>query len=141
MPTFATSVKPYSVWLMPGPVLTTKPACMPHLRGEAKFLASRPSVVVYQHRLNLRLWPALLERYVWGRSFAAVRVSSVPFSRRAILTLLCPLLPFVLLWRQFQNVRRTGRNRAAFLRALPLTLLLDVVWSSGEFVGYLTGHP
>jgi hypothetical protein len=111
------------------------------LAGRGEVLGLSPSVVVYQHRLNLRLWPALLERYVWGRSFAAVRVSSVPFSRRVILTLLCPLLPFVLLWRQFQNVQRTGRNRAAFLRALPLTLLLDLVWSSGEFVGYLTGHP
>jgi hypothetical protein len=108
-------------------------------RGEV--LALSPSVVVYQHRLNLRLAPALLERYVWGRSFAAVRVTSVPSSRRAVLALLCPLLPFVLLLRQFQNVVRTKRNQAAFLRALPLTLLLNVVWSCGEFIGYLTGHP
>jgi hypothetical protein len=108
-------------------------------RGEV--LALSPKVIVYQHRLNLRSGPALLERYVWGRSFAAVRVARVPSSRRAVLALLCPLLPFVLLLRQFQNVVRTKRNQAAFLRALPLTLLLDVVWSCGEFVGYLTGHP
>jgi hypothetical protein len=108
-------------------------------RGEV--LALSPNVVVYQHRLNLRLGPALLERYVWGRSFAAVRVASVPSLRRAVLALLCPLLPFVLLLRQFQNVQRTRRNRVAFLRALPLTALLDLVWSCGEFVGYVTGHP
>jgi hypothetical protein len=108
-------------------------------RGEV--LALSPNVIVHQHRLNLRLGPALLERYVWGRSFAAVRVASVPSSRRAVLALLCPLLPFVLLLRQFQNVVRTKRNQAAFLRALPLTLLLDFVWSCGEFAGYITGHP
>ncbi len=108
-------------------------------RGEV--LALSPAVIVYQHRLNLRLGPALLERYVWGRSFAAVRVSSIPSSQRAVLALLCPLLPFVLLLRQFQNVLRTGRNRAAFLRALPLTAVLGLIWSCGEFVGYLTGHP
>ncbi len=108
-------------------------------RGEV--LALSPDAVVYQHRLDLRLGPALLERYVWGRSFASVRVSSTPFSRRIVLALLCPLLPFVLVLRQFQNVLRTGRNRGAFLRALPLTFLLDLVWSSGEFVGYVTGHP
>jgi hypothetical protein len=108
-------------------------------RGE--ILALSPNVIVYQHRLNLRLGPALMERYVWGRSFAAVRVASVSSSRRAVLALLCPLLPFVLLLRQLQNVLRTGRNRAAFLRALPLTMLLDLVWSCGEFAGYLTGHP
>jgi hypothetical protein len=108
-------------------------------RGEV--LALSPKVVVYQHRLNLRLGSALLERYVWGRSFAAVRVGRLPASRRAVLALLCPVLPFVLLLRQFQNVLRTGRNRGAFVRALPLTMLLDLVWSCGEFVGYLTGHP
>ena len=108
-------------------------------RGEALVLS--PNVIVYQHRLNLRLGPALLERYVWGRSFAAVRVASVPSSRRAVLALLCPLLPFVLLLRQFQNVVRTKRNQGAFFRALPLTMLLDLVWSWGEFIGYLSGHP
>jgi hypothetical protein len=108
-------------------------------RGEV--LALSPNVIVYQHRLNLRLGAALLERYVWGRSFAAVRIASVSSSRRAVLALLCPLLPFVLLLRQFQNVLRTKRNQAAFFRALPLTMLLDLVWSWGEFVGYLTGHP
>jgi hypothetical protein len=108
-------------------------------RGEV--LALSQKVIVSQHRLNLRLGAALLERYVWGRSFAAVRVASVPSSRRVVLALLCPLLPFVLLLRQLQNVLRTKRNQAAFFRALPLTMLLDLVWSWGEFVGYLTGHP
>jgi len=83
----------------------------------------------------------LLERYVWGRSFAAVRVASVTSFRRAVLALLCPLLPFVLLSRQFGNVHRAGRNRRAFVNAVPLTVLLDLVWSYGEFVGYLTGQP
>ncbi|HXM20916.1 MAG TPA: hypothetical protein VN948_06600 [Terriglobales bacterium] len=108
-------------------------------RGET--LALSPEVIVYQHRLNLRLGGALLERYVWGRSFAAIRVASVPPSRRAVLAVLCPLLPFLLLLRQLQNVLRTRRNRAAFVRAFPLTALLDLAWSYGEFVGYLTGHP
>jgi len=100
-----------------------------------------PDVVVYQHRINLRLGPALVERYVWGRSYAAVRVESVPASRRILFAVLCPLLPFVLLLRQWGTVTRTKRNRAAFLKALPLTFLLDIAWSWGEFVGYVTGHP
>jgi hypothetical protein len=108
-------------------------------RGET--LALSPEVIVYQHRLNLHLGAALLERYVWGRSFAAVRVASVPPSRRAVLAVLCPLLPFLLLLRQLQNVIRTKRNRAAFVRAFPLTALLDLAWSYGEVVGYFTGHP
>jgi hypothetical protein len=108
-------------------------------RGET--LALSPEVIVYQHRLNLHLGAALLERYVWGRSFAAVRVASSTPLQRAVLAVLCPLLPFLLLLRQLQNVLRTKRNRAAFVRALPLTALLDLAWSYGELVGYLTGHP
>src|SRR5271157_2757979 len=108
-------------------------------RGEV--LALSPDVIVYQHRLNLHLGPALVERYVWGRSYAAIRVSGVAAARRAVFAVLCPLLPFVLLLRQLQNVLRTKRNRAAFVRALPLTAMLDIAWSYGEFVGYVTGHP
>jgi hypothetical protein len=108
-------------------------------RGER--LALSPDIIVFQHRLKLRLGPAMVERYVWGRSFAATRVEGAPAARRAVLAVLCPLLPFVLLFRQLGNVLRTKRNRAAFLKALPVTFLLDVVWSYGEFVGYVTGHP
>ena len=108
-------------------------------RGET--LALSPEVIVFQHRLNLKLGPALMERYVWGRSFAAVRVATLAGSRRAVFAALCPVLPLMLLLRQWNDVLRTKRNRDAFLRALPLTALLDIAWSYGECVGYLTGHP
>jgi hypothetical protein len=111
------------------------------LVGRGEVIALSPDVIVNQHRLNLHVGPALVERYVWGRSYAAVRVESVAASRRILFAVLCPLLPFVLLLRQWGNVVRTKRNRAAFLKALPLTFLLDVAWSWGEFVGYVTGHP
>jgi len=35
---------------------------------------------------------------------------------------------------------RAGRNRGAFVRAAPLTALLDIAWTYDELVGYLTGH-
>ena len=88
-------------------------------RGE--ILALSPGVIVYQHRLNLRLGPVLVERYVWGRSYAATRVAGVAASRRAIFAVLCPVLPFVLFLRQLKNVLRTKRNMGAFVRASPLT--------------------
>lgn len=108
-------------------------------RGE--ILALAPDVIVYQHRLNLRLGPALKERYVWGRSYAALRVATITRSRRAVLLALFPLLPLIRLLRQFRTVLRKRRNRAVFVRALPLTALLDLIWSCGEFVGFLTGRP
>jgi len=107
-------------------------------RGEV--VALSPEVIVFQHRLNLRLGPALVERYIWGRSFAAVRVQGATVPRQAIFAVLCPVLPFVLFLRQLGNVLRTRRSRAAFLKAMPVTFLLDVTWSYGEFVGYVTGR-
>ena len=111
------------------------------LASRGQILALSPDAIVFQHRLNLRLMPALVERYVWARSYAAVRIEGVPAARRAVYAILCPALPFVLFLRQLGNVLRTKRNRAAFLKALPVTLLLDIAWSYGEFVGYVTGHP
>ena len=102
-------------------------------RGEK--LALSPDVIVYQHRLNLQLVPALVERYVWGRSYAAVRVQGVPAARRAVLAVLCPVLPFVLFLRQLGNVVRTKRNEARFLSLLPLTALLE----RGVVVGRICG--
>jgi hypothetical protein len=108
-------------------------------RGETLWLS--PDLVVYQHRLNLQLGLALLERYVWGRSYAATRMAMAAGSRRLILAALSPVLPLILIQRQLRNVLRKRRNRGAFFRALPLTALLTIAWSYGEFVGYLTGRP
>ncbi|HEV8523380.1 MAG TPA: glycosyltransferase [Terriglobales bacterium] len=107
-------------------------------RGETLWLS--PQVVVYQHRLNLHFGSALDERYIWARSYAAVRVAGAPLSRRLALAAICPLLPAVLTLRLFRSVLRTRRNRAAFLRVMPLILLLTMAWSYGELVGYLTGR-
>jgi hypothetical protein len=107
-------------------------------RGEIIYLS--PDVVVFQHRLDLKLVPALRERYVWGRSYGAVRLVGRAWWQRAVFVLVSPLLPLVLLRRQAAEIFRSGRNRGAFIRALPATVLLDLFWSWGEFVGAVTGR-
>lgn len=104
-------------------------------------LALSPEVVVRQQRLNLRLGPALTERYVWGRSFAATRIGGAAASKRLVFAALTPVLPFVLLLRQAKKVLESRRNRTAFVRSAPVTMLLNTAWSWGEFVGYITGRP
>ncbi len=111
------------------------------LAAHGEVLALSPDVVVRQHRLNLRLRPVLTERYVWGRSFAATRVAGASAARRRALAAMTPLLPLVLFLRQAKKVMESGRNRGAFLRSTPLTMLLNTAWSWGEFVGYATGRP
>jgi Glycosyl transferase family 2 len=111
------------------------------LRARGEALSLSPDVVVYQQRLDLRLGRALLERYIWGRSYAATRSANLTASRRIALAMLAPGLPLLLLQRQLRSVLRKRRNRGAFFRALPLLALLTVVWSFGEWVGYLTARP
>jgi hypothetical protein len=107
-------------------------------RGEK--IALSPRVVVSQYRAGLLLGSALHERYVWGRSYAAARSAELG-PRRLVLALLSPVLPPMLLLRMWRNNLRKGRATGAFLKALPVTALLLVSWSAGEFAGYLMGEP
>ncbi|MCW5976877.1 MAG: hypothetical protein KIT09_02310 [Bryobacteraceae bacterium] len=109
------------------------------IRARSQKLGIFPDIVIFQHREGLGLKEALAERYVWGRSFASSRVRWIGGVRRAIHAFLTPVLPAVLVARMTLDVMKKGRLRGAFLKALPLTVLLSVSWSAGELAGYLTG--
>jgi hypothetical protein len=59
---------------------------------------------------------------------------------RALLCLGAPALALLLPLRQAHLALARGRYRGAFLRALPLLVLLDLTASAGELVGYATGR-
>jgi hypothetical protein len=104
-------------------------------RGEKLVLS--PEVIVYQHRSGLKLASALAERFIWGRSYAFARSSLTSPARRLAYGAFAPVLPALLVARMTANVMRKRRCRRAFIRALPLTLLLAASWSAGEMAGYL----
>jgi hypothetical protein len=107
-------------------------------RGERLRLDSR--MVVYQTRRGLRLLPALRERFVWGRSFAATRVAGRPVGHRLLFALGSSLLPALLWGRVVLRARRTHRHLSRLALALPLIALLQTLWALGECVGYATGR-
>jgi len=111
------------------------------LRERGEKLALDPKMVVYQNRTDLRLGTALSERYVWGRSYAATRNALLSGPKRLFLAALSPILPAVLTLRLAKIAWERRRNFGKFLTALPYTLLLTVVWSLGEGIGYLFGIP
>lgn len=110
------------------------------LRRKGHTLRLDPGMTVYQTRTGLRVGAALYERYVWGRSFAGTRVKEVSGAKRAILAGLSFVLPLVLTWRILSRGLKKRRHTGKLLAALPLIFLLEIVWSWGEFVGYLTGR-
>jgi hypothetical protein len=110
------------------------------LRAEGERLALAPEAVVYQNRLGLKLGPAMKERFVWGRSYAATRAALSAPSRRVFYAVFSPVLPLLMLARMKLMAWQKRRTFVPFVKALPLTALLVVSWSWGEFVGYITGR-
>ncbi len=117
-----------------------EPAVNSALEAQGGTLALSREIVVYQHRDGLQLADALKERFVWGRSFGATRTRLVGTAKRALLVVVSPLLPILLVARMAANVARKRRGVDRFFRVLPLTFALSVSWSLGELVGYLTGR-
>ncbi len=107
------------------------------LLGAGSKIVLSPAMVVYQHRVDLTLGDALRERFIWGRSYAQTRCTELSRPRRLVLAALSPILPMVLLLRMAGTARERRRHWGKFVRAAPLIALLTLVWSVGEFVGYL----
>lgn len=109
------------------------------LRRCGAMLRLDPNMVVYQTRHNLSLFPVLRERFVWGRSFAGTRVADATLTKRAFYAAISFLLPVILTGRILLGGLRRGRNLRRLATALPLILLLELIWACGEFFGYVTG--
>lgn len=107
--------------------------------GEKLWLT--PDVIVYQHRQGLALARAVRERFIWGRYFAGKRIEQSGLPARAVFCILSVAVPAVILVKMFRNVMARQRLVGVFLKVLPVTLVLVLCWSLGEFTGYFTGRP
>ena len=81
----------------------------------------------------------LRSRFHHGRSYAAMRVATVPAARRTLFALATPLLPGLLLARQTRALVAKPAARWWFVCLSPALLLLQVAWAIGECVGYAFG--
>jgi hypothetical protein len=68
-----------------------------------------------------------------------MRIIGVPFSKRIFYILSSPLLPFLMLWRTFQQVVGKKRHMKEFLLSLPLLMVFMLSYAFGECVGYMFG--
>ena len=111
------------------------------LRELGESLRLEAKAVARQNRTGLKLGPALLERFVWGRSFAGTRAREVSTPKRWILAAFSPLLAPLLTVRILRLGLSKRRNNLTLLAALPLIFVLQIAWSLGEFTGYVTAAP
>ncbi len=110
------------------------------IRAAGETLWLTPKLVVWQDRGKIGLGRALRERFAWARLYAGRRSQEVSGASRCGLVLGSPLLALVLPVRAGRTTFARGRHRRAFLKALPILLLMSSVWAIGEFTGYLTGR-
>ncbi|MGH9931657.1 MAG: glycosyltransferase [Pyrinomonadaceae bacterium] len=108
------------------------------LQEEGIQLVSTPSMVIYDHK-SYRLIPFLIRRFHHGRCFAGMRVSQVSAFRRAAYFASSPLLPLLFLARTISSIVSKRRHLKQFILSLPISILAIMVWSLGEFCGYLAG--
>lgn len=108
------------------------------LQEEGIQLVSTPSMVIYDNK-SYRLVPFLIRRFHHGRCFAGMRVSQVSALKRAAYIAGSPLLPFLFLARTISTIVSKKRHLKQFIFSLPISFIAIVVWSVGEFYGYLTG--
>lgn len=109
------------------------------LMANGQKLALCSGAVVFQHRVGLRLVPALRERFIWGRSYAAGRSKSMSVPKRILFGIFSPVLPPLLLFRTARIALGRRSKLVEFAYALPLVALLTLGWSCGELCGYLVG--
>jgi glycosyltransferase involved in cell wall biosynthesis len=108
------------------------------LRAAGHVLGMDPSIVV-GHRKYFTVSMFLAERFHYSRSFAGMRVAGAPLRRRLGWAAASVALPAVLVVRLTRNVLRRRLHVREYVLAFPLVLLFSVMWSVGEFYGYLAG--
>lgn len=106
------------------------------LRARGGILRLASDIVVRLDRGHRSLVPALRERFAWARLYARRRAQDESLRRRWLLAAGSPALAVVFPLRQASVTWARGRHRGAFLKALPLVLLLDLSWTLGELSGY-----
>lgn len=109
------------------------------IRAAGHVLGLSPSVIVSHEKL-FTVATFSSERFHYSRSFAGFRVQGLPYWRRLGWAAASCLLAPLLIWRTSKAALLDKRGYVLpYLRALPLVCYFCVVWSIGEFVGYLTG--
>ena len=109
-----------------------------HLRQKGVRIFLNPAMLVY-HKKSFRLGEMLEQRFLYSRSYAAMRSWELAAPRRLLAALLSVALPPLLLIRITRGLVARRRNLREFLLGLPVIVLFVISWALGELVGHLCG--
>jgi len=106
-------------------------------RGGHRFLFN-PSMVVY-HKRPFGFLEYVHQRFLYSRSFAAMRGGEMSSPRRWLVGLMSLALPPVLMVRISRQVLAKNRHIGKWVASVPLLSVFTVSWAVGEIVGYFFG--
>ena len=109
------------------------------LKKRGHQLVLTPSAIVY-HKKNYKTRRAAEHSYHLARSFAAQRVADSDFLKRAFFAATSLILPVLLPARIILATMKKGRHLKELVSATPYLIFLMLIWSYGEFCGYLFGE-
>ena len=98
----------------------------------------RPSMIVL-HKRPFGVLEYLQQRFLYSRSFAAMRSAGTSGGKRWVLAAMSLALPPVLLWRISRRVLKGRRHVGKLIVSLPLISVFTVSWAAGEIVGHVSG--
>ena len=106
------------------------------LRREGARIHIDPGLLIH-HRTPFSFREFAVQKYLYSRSFAAMRASDErPAVRFAFAGFAVTALPFLLLMRLIKTVWAKKRNRSELLLALPMIAVFVCCGALGEAIGY-----
>jgi hypothetical protein len=105
--------------------------------GSGMYLAGDAIVT---HSRETQPWPAVRLAFALARGYASKRVAGNGMPLRVARMAMAVALPVLFLARIVAAALRSGRHISKLVMALPWLVVLLVVWSAGEGVGYVAGE-
>jgi hypothetical protein len=102
-------------------------------------LENRPEISAGHLMRYRHAWEYAGQRFLYSRSFAALRLRDRGLLTRVGYGLAATVLPPILLARLVSRVWRSPSHRADLFRSLPLQLLFVTAWAAGETAGAWLG--
>jgi hypothetical protein len=108
------------------------------LRQNGVTLSMRPEISV-GHKKHYTVGEYVSQRYLYARSYAAVRFAGAGAGKRLAAGAAAFALPPLLLYRIAARVLSKGQHRAELVKSLPLLGVFVCAWAVGEVVGAWAG--
>ncbi len=108
------------------------------MREAGVTLHSHPEIGV-GHKKHYTFWEYFSQRFLYARSYAAMRAEGQSAAGRLAYGAAAFALPPLLLWRTVKAVRASGRLQGDLVKSLPLLALFVSSWAAGEVVGAWLG--